>query len=61
MSTRRTLRGTAPGTYAQIAEIMSGTTDSQQGLVATCKDSLSRRRSESAMRDSVGRMSPYEL
>jgi len=29
-----------PGTYARIAEIMSGAADSQQGLVATCKDSL---------------------
>ena len=47
-STRRTLRGTAPGAYARIAEMMSGATDSQQGLVATCKDSLYRGNLKSA-------------
>ena len=46
--TRRTLRGTAPGAYARIAEIMSGATDSQQGLVATCKDPLYTGRPKAA-------------
>ena len=29
-----------PSTYVKIAEITSGASDSQQGLVATCKDML---------------------
>ena len=31
-------RGKGPGTYGGIAEIASGRTLSQQGLVTTCKD-----------------------
>jgi hypothetical protein len=31
-----------PSTHARIVEITSGTTNLQQGLAATCKDSLYR-------------------
>ena len=41
-------RGMGPGTYGQIVEITSGTTGLQQGLAATCKDSLYRPRPKSA-------------
>jgi hypothetical protein len=37
-STREASRGKGPGTYGGIAEITSGRTISQQGLVTTCKD-----------------------
>ena len=36
--TREASRGKGPGTYGGIAEITSGRTISQQGLVTTCKD-----------------------
>ncbi len=41
-------RGKGPGTYAQTVEITSGTSILQQGLAATCKDSLYRPRPKSA-------------
>ena len=34
-------RGTGPSAYTRIMEITSGTTNDQQGLVATCEDRLS--------------------
>ena len=37
-STRETQRSMGPGTYARIAEIMSGRAVSQQGLATTCED-----------------------
>ncbi len=33
-----TRRGMGPSTYARNAEIMSGRTNTQQGLATTCKD-----------------------
>ena len=36
--TRETQRSMGPGTYARIAEIMSGRAVSQQGPATTCKD-----------------------
>ncbi len=49
-----------PSAYARIAEIMSGRTVSQQGLATTCKDSTYKGNRD-VERDSVWRMSPYEL
>ena len=43
-----------------LAEITSGRAISQQGLVATCKDSPYGRNAEGGERDLVWRMSPYE-
>ncbi len=59
-STGKPRRGRGPSTYAQTAEITSGTTIPQQGLAATCKDSLYRRQAEGNERGLVGRMSQYE-
>ena len=36
--TRKASRGKGPGAYGGIAEITSGKTHFQQGLVTTCKD-----------------------
>jgi hypothetical protein len=36
--TREASRGKGPGAYGGIAEITSGRTNLQQGLVTTCKD-----------------------
>ncbi|MBW1959613.1 MAG: hypothetical protein JRI63_14005, partial [Deltaproteobacteria bacterium] len=47
-STERTPRGRGPGTYARIAEIMSGRAIFQQGPAATCKDLLSKLRLKEA-------------
>jgi hypothetical protein len=57
--TRRTRRGMGPSAYARIAEIMPGRAISQQGLVATCKDPLSKG-DRGGGRDLVWRMSLYE-
>jgi hypothetical protein len=52
-STRRTPRGRGPSTYARIAEIMPGKAISQQGLTATCKDSLTKAVTVGGGRDLV--------
>ncbi len=44
----------------RLAEITSGRAISQQGLVATCKDSPHGRKAEGGGRELVGRMSPGE-
>jgi len=60
MCTGRTPRGRGPGTYARIAEIMSGRAISQQGLATTCKDLLKEVETKVSRRVLVWRMSPYE-
>ena len=40
--TREASRGKGPGAYGGIAEITSGKTHFQQGLVTTCKDSSNK-------------------
>ena len=40
--TREASRGKGPGAYGGIAEITSGRTHVQQGLVTTCKDPSTR-------------------
>ena len=40
--TREASRGKGPGAYGGIAEITSGRTHVQQGLVTTCKDSSNK-------------------
>ena len=47
-----------PGTYARIAEIMSGRANSQQRQAATCKDLLAEAKAEGGRRVLVWRMSP---
>ena len=39
---REARRGMGPSAYVRVAEIMSGTAISQQGLTATCKDLVAR-------------------
>jgi hypothetical protein len=46
MCSRGAWRGMGPGTCARVAEITSGRTISQQGLVATCKDPAPKGRPE---------------
>ena len=58
--TQETRRSMGPSAYARIAEIMSGRTVSQQGLATTCKDPAYKGNRD-AGRDTVWRMSPYEL
>lgn len=53
-------RGMGPGAYARDAEIMSGRTIAQQGLVTTCKDSALNGTTGGAERVMVWRMSLYE-
>jgi len=45
-STDGALRGTGPSTWTKIAEIMSGSANSQQGCAATCKDSRHEGKTE---------------
>lgn len=58
-STWRTRRGMGPSAHARIAEIKPGRAISQQGLAATCKDSLFKE-DRGGERDLVCRMSQYE-
>lgn len=58
--TRGTRRGMGPVAFTRIAEIMSGRSHSQQGLVATCED-CPYKESEVGERERDWRMSPYEL
>ncbi len=47
-STGEARRGTGPSAYTRIVEITSGSTNFQQGLVATCEDRSEERIAESA-------------
>ena len=59
MCNRGARRGMGPVAYTRIAEIMSGRSRSQQGLVATCKD-CPYKETEVGERKWDWRMSPYE-
>ena len=63
-------RGMGPSAHARVAEIMSGRAVSQQGLVATCKDSPCKEESEAtrgirsgawACRSDDGGVTPAEM
>jgi hypothetical protein len=58
--TGKTRRGMGPSAYTKTAEITSGTTNSQQGLAATCKDWPEEHKAKPGRGISVGRMSQYE-
>jgi hypothetical protein len=45
-STGETPRGRGPGNYTKIVEIMSGKTNFQQGLAATCEDLMYKGKTE---------------